>query len=77
VDPGDDLETRFPYECTTPHPYWTVVEWLEENIGTFDQEWYRYGGDIASGLTLTGYNIHDTYRFRNEQDAVLFRLKWS
>lgn len=71
----DDIEQRFPWECTTGHPYDQVVPWLEENVGQFDGAWYRYGTDIASGVT--GWEPCDYYRFRREQDAVLFRLRWS
>ena len=71
----DELEKRFPWGCSTRHPYDQVVPWLEDHIGMFDGEWYRYGTDIASGVT--GWEPQDHYRFRNEQDAILFRLKWS
>jgi hypothetical protein len=71
----DELEQRFPYAVTTHYPYMQVVPWVEENIGTFDRDWYRYGSDIASGVT--GWEQKDIYRFRTEQDAVIFRLKWS
>jgi len=77
LEPGkalDDLHYIFPYECTTRHPREQVVPWLESNIGEFDREWYRYGSDIASGIT--GW-VPDIYRFRDEQAAVLFRLRWS
>jgi hypothetical protein len=70
------LEHRLPYECRTLHPYWEVVEWLEDNVGTFDQEWYRYGTDIAQGI-VAGADFYDYYRFRDEQAAILFKLKWS
>jgi hypothetical protein len=67
---------RFPWECLTPYHYDQVVPWLEDNIGQFDQEWYRYGSDIAMGI-VAGLNPHDIYRFRDEKSAVLFRLRWS
>jgi len=69
-----EFEDLFPYECRTRHPYDQVVPWLEANVGEFDREWYRYGSDIASGIT--GW-VPDIYRFRDEQAAVLFRLRWS
>jgi len=70
-----ELEDLFPYECRTRHPYNQVVPWLEATIGEFDREWHRYGTDIASGVT--GWDPCDYYRFRDEQAAILFRLKWS
>ena len=65
----------FPYECTTRHPQEQVVPWLETTIGEFDREWYRYGSDIAAGVT--GWDLCDFYMFRDEKHAVLFGLKWS
>ena len=70
-----ELEDLFPCECRTRHPYDQVVPWLEENVGQFNEAWYRYGTDIASGVS--GWEPYDYYRFRREQDAVLFRLRWS
>lgn len=66
----------FPYECQTRSPYEQVVPWLQVNIGEFDREWYRYGTDIAQGI-VAGMPLYDVYRFRDEQAAVLFELKWS
>jgi len=70
-----DFHNIFPYECTTRHPYDQVVPWLEATIGEFDREWYRYGTDIAAGVT--GWDPCDYYRFRDAEAAVLFRLRWS
>ncbi len=72
----DDLYQRMPWEGRTYHPHETVVPWLEANIGVFDQEWYRFGTDIAQGI-VAGVPLYDYYRFRDEQAAVLFGLKWS
>lgn len=70
-----DFDQRFPWECTTAHHYEQVVPWLEANIGEFDQEWYRYGTDIALGI-VAGAPLYDYYRFRDEQDRVMFLLRW-
>jgi hypothetical protein len=69
LDAGS-LTRRFPYECWTSYSYWEVVQWVEDYVGTFDQEWYRHGGAFAGadpGL----------YRFRDQQAAVMFALRWS
>jgi hypothetical protein len=71
----NEFESRFPWECHTRHDWNVVVPWLEVNIGRFNHEWYRYGSDIASGVT--GWDPIDIYRFRDEQAAVLFKLKWT
>ena len=71
----DSIEQRFPWECRTYHPHEAVVPWLKANVGEFDQDWYRYGSDIANGVL--GKQMPDVYKFRSDQHAVLFRLRWS
>jgi hypothetical protein len=70
------IEQRFPFECHTSHPHDEVVPWCEEHFGHFDSRWYRYGTDIAQAI-VPGNPRYDRYRFRDEQAAVLFQLKWS
>jgi hypothetical protein len=76
VEHWADIEQRFPHECRTEHRHEDVVPWLKENVGEFDDQWYRYGSDIAYGI-VAGMPLYDYYRFRDEQAAVLFNLKWS
>ena len=75
IEQQDDLKQRMPHEGSTHYSHMQVVPWLEENCGTFDQDWYRYGCDTVPGVT--GWEPRDYYRFRREQDAVIFQLKWS
>ena len=72
----DDLYQRMPWECRTSHHYSEIEPWLREHVGEFDREWYRFGTDIALGI-VAGAPLYDYYRFRDEQAAVLFGLKWS
>jgi hypothetical protein len=71
---SDQIEQQFPLPCTTRSPYIEVVPWCEQHVGAFGLDWYRYGSDIAGVL---GWDPYDTYRFRREQDAIMFRLRWS
>ncbi len=71
-----DIESRFPWECKTLHPHDEVVPWCEAQFGPFDDQWYRYGTDIAQGI-MAGADFYDYYRFQNQQAAMLFQLKWS
>lgn len=71
-----EFEQRFPYSCKTSYDHLQVVPWLETHIGEFDREWYRYGTDIAQGI-VAGIPFYDYYRFRDEQSAMLFILRWS
>ena len=69
-------EDQWPYRITIYRHDWDVVQaWCEVYVGEFDQDWYRYGSDIANGVL--GRQMPDVYRFRSDQHAVLFRLRWS
>jgi hypothetical protein len=43
-----------------------VEEWLGENLGTFKGRWN----------VIYNYNKTDFY-FRNEEDAIIFKLTWA
>lgn len=75
TDSHSAIEERFPFQCQTRWPWTDVVDWCNLHVGEFNKDWYRYGTDIMSGVS--GWEPNDTYRFRSEQAAVLFRLRWS
>ena len=64
----------WPYVCYTSHPYPEVQAWCEASIGVFDRDWYKLGEDIAAQSIYTDYK--STYMFRQQQHAVLFKLRW-
>jgi hypothetical protein len=64
----------WPYVCYTSHPYPAVQDWCWENIGEFDQDWYKLGEDILANMIS---NYKSTYMFRKEEHAVLFQLRWA
>ncbi len=68
-------DTDWPYVCYTSHPYPEVQDWCEQTIGRFDRDWYKLGEDIAAQSIMSDYK--STYLFRQEQHAVLFRLRWA
>ena len=72
----DDIETKLPYLCKTPHLHTEVVQWCEQNYGEFGVRWYRYGTDIAQSI-VAGVPFYDYYRFASNEDAMLFILRWS
>jgi len=67
-------DTEWPYVEYTSHPWPEVCAWCEQNIGEFDQDWYKLGEDIAAQSIMTDYK--STYLFKREQDVLLFRLRW-
>jgi hypothetical protein len=68
-------DPNWPYIEYTSHPWQEVCAWCEVVIGTFDQDWYKLGEDIAAQSIYSDYK--STYMFRREQDAVLFKLRWA
>jgi hypothetical protein len=68
-------DEQWPWVCYTSHPWPLVVEWCNNIIGEYDRDWFKLGEDKAAQSIMTDYK--STYLFRNEQHAVLFRLKWS
>ena len=68
-------DSEWPYICYTSHPWPEVCDWCDKTIGTFDQDWYKLGEDIAAQSIMTDYK--STYLFRREEHAVLFKLRWT
>jgi hypothetical protein len=68
-------DDEWPYVCYTGANWPDVVAWCEQNIGVFDQEWYKLGEDPAAMMIYTDYK--STYMFRDERHAMLFKLKWT
>lgn len=69
------LGERFPYHVTlSTDEWWVIEEWCVATVGEFDQDWYKLGIDPAA------YIMHGdrrtTWFFRNEQDAIMFVLRW-
>ena len=68
-------DAEWPHVCYTGSPWPEVVAWCEQNIGKYDRDWFKLGEDPAAMSIYTDYK--STYLFRREQDAVLFKLRWS
>ena len=66
---------NFLYRATTTSSMDQVVPWCEQQLGKFDQAWYRLGRDPAADLM---YPLGpDIYWFDNEKYHMWFRLRWS
>jgi hypothetical protein len=50
-------------------------EWCNQNIGAFNQEWYKLGIDPMDNLLYE--KTPSVWYFRREQDAVAFALRWT
>jgi len=58
---------------------WHLAQtWCEENIGRFDDTWYKLGIDpMGMMMRPPGSKTKTIWYFAQEKDAVLFKLKWS
>jgi len=59
--------SRADWSDTTP--------WLEENVGEFNETWYKLGRDAIMFLSPNWRG--DEYLFLRDEDRALFILKWS
>ena len=62
------------YEATTEHAYPEVEAWCIENIGLWNEDWYRVRHDIAA--VAVGWN-KQSYYFRRPEDRTMFMLRWA
>jgi len=60
----------------TTHDWTEVQQWCNDNIGVWNKTWYKLGMDPAT-LAFSYRGHVDTYFFKNEQDRILFILRWS
>jgi hypothetical protein len=64
------VNTHHYVTITNREYWWPIDNWCLENIG-------RWSADIDStNWTWGGDNNKRIYQFRNEQDALMFALKW-
>jgi hypothetical protein len=68
------MNPKLIYLATTTHPYIEVEQWCLDNIGEWNETWYKLGQDIA--MVAIGYH-ESHYYFSDEKSAILFKLKWS
>ena len=55
--------------------YAEIQDWCLENLGEFDDKWYKLGIDPA-GMVLSHLTPKTIWYFKEEKDAVLFSLRW-
>lgn len=58
---------------------WHKAEaWCEQNIGKFNITWYKLGIDpLEMMMRPTGAETKTVWYFLREQDATMFKLKWT
>jgi len=59
---------------------WGEVErWCDENVGKWNQDWYKLGIDVARlviAIESKDYYVETTWFFREERDKTMFLLRW-
>ena len=68
------MNPKLIYSATTLYPYIEVEQWCLDNIGEWNETWYKLGQDPMASLTG---DISNQYYFTDEKSAILFKLKWS
>ena len=63
------------YVAYTKHSWVDVQPWLNDNIGPWNESWYKLGEDSAAQVIDPEYR--STYYFKTEQHQLLFKLRWS
>ena len=64
------------HKVTIYNDEWHLAqEWCEQNIGEFNDTWYKLGIDPVSSLFYD--KVESVWYFKNESDAVLFKLRWA
>lgn len=64
------------YHITLYRDDWPEIQrWCRDNIGEFNQDWYKLGIDPMS--FFNDGSVQTTWYFKQEKHAVLFFLKWS
>lgn len=70
------LVKHLPYKITLYRDDWDIIEqWCFETIGDFDVTWYKLGVDPAA-YVVDG-DISTQWFFKDEKDAIMFKLRWA
>ena len=68
-------DSNWPYQITIYYDDWVLVQsWCEDNIGEFDQDWYKLGIDPAD--YFRDGPVRTTWLFKEQKNAVAFTLRW-
>jgi hypothetical protein len=67
---------RLKFPAYTTHEWWEVDQWCNDNVGAWNESWYKLGIDPAVEI-FVDIETRSTYLFKNEHDRLLFILRWS
>jgi hypothetical protein len=73
--PGRNTALTIPVR--TYRHYTECEPWLKDTVGEWNVLWWRDFPDIAMSVALGQVPQPDCYWFKNEQDAVIFKLKFA
>lgn len=70
------MSPEWKYRITLNISNWDAAQaWCEENIGKFDDTWYKLGIDPIE-YVVEG-QARSVWYFKNENDATMFALRWA
>ena len=70
------LGPEWKYKIVIYTEDWQSAEtWCDEVFGDFGLRWYKLGIDPAQWFLEDDFET--TWYFKNEADAMLFKLKWA
>ena len=70
-----DINPLLVYVAYSRADWSDTTPWLEENVGEFNETWYKLGRDAIMFLSPNWRG--DEYLFLRDEDRALFILKWS
>ena len=71
-----DRNPRLTVPVKTSSHYTECESWCNAHVGAWNVTWWRDFPDIAMSVALGQGPQPETYWFANEQDALMFRLKF-
>jgi hypothetical protein len=71
-----DRNPRLIIPVKTYTHYTECEPWCLDNVGAWNEAWWKDFQDMAMSITLGEGTQPDCYWFHREQDALMFRLKF-
>ena len=73
------MNPKLIHKVIIQNDHWHLAqEWCEQNIGEFNDTWYKLGIDpLETMMRPIGAKMQTVWYFQNEKDAMMFKLRWS
>ena len=73
------MNPKLIHKVIIQNDHWhEAAAWCDQHIGEFNDTWYKLGIDpLEMMMRPTGAKTQTVWYFRNEKDALMFKLKWA